>query len=266
MAAISASSGTRVSPSSPIEMNRPQQLLRHLDPGEDLVVLLGIAEHHGERKREVGDVRERAAAADHERGEDREHLALEQLCELLAFLGRCLVGGRCGSRARPAPGAGRARAAAEPLALRRPARGSPSAAPSRTSRRRSASVPASTWSWRLATRTMKNSSRFDSQIATNLTRSSSGTERILGELEDPVVEIEPGELAVEVEVRVLEVREGSVLDRRPRWARLELGRLRAVSVSGCMQGQATAATPVTRPPGAARDPACVAIGSRACRA
>ena len=39
-----------------------------------------------------------------------------------------------------------------------------------------ACVPASTWSWRLATRTMKNSSRFDSQIAANLARSSSGTD------------------------------------------------------------------------------------------
>ncbi len=37
-------------------------------------------------------------------------------------------------------------------------------------------VPDSIMSWRLATRTMNSSSMFDSQIAANLTRSSSGTE------------------------------------------------------------------------------------------
>ncbi len=37
------------------------------------------------------------------------------------------------------------------------------------------SIPASIWSCRPATRTMKNSSRFDEVIAQNFNRSSSGT-------------------------------------------------------------------------------------------
>ena len=56
-----------------------QELLRHLHPGEDLVVLLGIAQDHCQRERQVRDVGERPPAADHERGQDREHLPLEQV-------------------------------------------------------------------------------------------------------------------------------------------------------------------------------------------
>ena len=45
LAAIRSSSGTRVDPpSSPIGRKRPQELLRHLHPGEDLGVLLGVAQ------------------------------------------------------------------------------------------------------------------------------------------------------------------------------------------------------------------------------
>ena len=36
-------------------------------------------------------------------------------------------------------------------------------------------MPAATWSFRAATRTWKNSSRFDEKMAENFTRSSSGT-------------------------------------------------------------------------------------------
>ena len=50
---------------------------------------------------------------------------------------------------------------------------------------------------RSATRTMKNSSRFDAVIAANLTRSRSGTCRVGGLGEHPLVEGEPGQLAVD---------------------------------------------------------------------
>ena len=80
--------------------------------------------------------------------------------------------------------------------------------------------PASTWSCSPATRIMKNSSRFDVKIAANFTRSSSGTFGVLGELQHAVVEVQPGELAVEVERGVLEV------DGRARQRRRLLGRQR----------------------------------------
>ena len=55
---------------------------------------------------------------------------------------------------------------------------------------------------------MKNSSRLDETIARNFSRSSSGTVRVLGELQHPVVELHPRELAVEVEAGILEIRAG----------------------------------------------------------
>ena len=76
---------------------------------------------------------------------------------------------------------------------------------------RGVSMPASTWSCRPATRTMKNSSRLDAKIAENFSALEQRHAVVLGELEDALVEVEPGQLAVEVE---LGVRAG----RRPRLA------------------------------------------------
>ena len=45
----------------------PEQLLRHLHPGEHLGALVGIAERHGQAEREVRDVGERAPEADRQR-------------------------------------------------------------------------------------------------------------------------------------------------------------------------------------------------------
>ncbi len=52
--------------------------------------------------------------------------------------------------------------------------------------------------FRPATRTMKNSSRFDAKMARKFARSSTGKRRILGQLEHPLVERQPAELAIEV--------------------------------------------------------------------
>ena len=57
--------------------------------------------------------------------------------------------------------------------------------------------PDAAWSIRPATRTMKNSSRFEEKIAQNLTRSSSGSGLVRREREHALVEVEPRELAVE---------------------------------------------------------------------
>jgi hypothetical protein len=48
---------------------------------------------------------------------------------------------------------------------------------------------------------MKNSSRFELKMARNFTRSSRGDAGILGLFEDPAIELEPGELAID-ELRV----------------------------------------------------------------
>ena len=115
---------------------------------------------------------------DGQRREDGEDLAAEALLERLALLvadvlarddpdavlrerGQQLLAqaAACGAR----PGRGRARGS-----RRRP--------PSACGRPRPGRVsPASIWSSTPATRTMKNSSRFEVQIAVNFTRSISGT-------------------------------------------------------------------------------------------
>ena len=61
----------------------PQQLLRDLDAGEHLGLLLGVAEHDDQAEREVRDVGERPADAEDERRQRREDLAAEELVELL---------------------------------------------------------------------------------------------------------------------------------------------------------------------------------------
>ena len=62
-------------------------------------------------------------------------------------------------------------------------------------------IPASMRRLRPATRTMKNSSRLEAKIARNLARSSSGQGLVLGELQDAIVERQPGELAVGEAIR-----------------------------------------------------------------
>ena len=57
--------------------------------------------------------------------------------------------------------------------------------------------PAAARPARPATRTMKNSSRLAEKIARNLSRSSSGNRRVLGQGQHPGVEVEPRQLAVE---------------------------------------------------------------------
>ena len=54
-----------------------EQLLRHLDPGDDLGRALGVAQQDPEAEREVRDVGERPAEADHQRRQRREDLVVE---------------------------------------------------------------------------------------------------------------------------------------------------------------------------------------------
>ena len=59
-----------------------EQLLRHLDPGDDLVAALRVAKQDAEAEREVGYVGEGTAEADHQRRQGREHLLVEVLVDL----------------------------------------------------------------------------------------------------------------------------------------------------------------------------------------
>ncbi len=62
------------------------QQVGHFDPGEAALTGVGIAHHHRQVQRQVGDVRERVAGIDGQRGEHRENLVLELLDELLAVV------------------------------------------------------------------------------------------------------------------------------------------------------------------------------------
>ncbi len=59
--------------------HEPAEDRRHLDPGEVLLVGLGVAHQHGEVEREPGDVGERVRRVDGQRREHREDALLEQL-------------------------------------------------------------------------------------------------------------------------------------------------------------------------------------------
>ena len=87
VAAMTSSTGTNVRP-SPTGDEARQHLLRDLHAREHLGAVCRVAHEHGERQREVGDVRERPAEPDGERRQHREDLAPEALVELVALLRR----------------------------------------------------------------------------------------------------------------------------------------------------------------------------------
>ncbi len=59
---------------------------------------------------------------------------------------------------------------------------------------------------------MKNSSRFDPTMERNFTRSRRGVLESLSFVEDPVVEVQPGEFPVQITLRSQEV-EGTIVIR-----------------------------------------------------
>ncbi len=71
----------------------PQELLRDLDAGEDVAVLLGVAKDDEQAQREVRDVGEGPAHAEHQRRQRRKHLAAEERIELAPIVGRGLLVG-----------------------------------------------------------------------------------------------------------------------------------------------------------------------------
>ena len=212
------------------DRDEPVEALGHLHARESLLARLRVDREHAEREREPGDVRERLARARRRAasgpGRSRARSSASSLPQLLvgAVLDlRDLDPRRRERRAQLAPP--EARLARGQLARR--ARGSRRAPGSRSSPSTERTPrPASSSSSRPATRTMKNSSRCWAKIAANLTRSRSGSDVVLGDLEDARVVLEPRELAVE-EPR----RRGSVRSPRPdgtRAARSVSNRLRRV--------------------------------------
>ena len=73
------------------DLEQARQDLRHLDPGEDALAGLRIAQADGDRQAERRDVRERVARIDRERRQDREDLVVEPLSERVMVLGDLVV-------------------------------------------------------------------------------------------------------------------------------------------------------------------------------
>ena len=69
-----------------VDLEEAREHRRHLDAGEAAVLAVRIGDHRGDAEREVGDVRERVARVDGERGEHREDPLLVDLDEALLVL------------------------------------------------------------------------------------------------------------------------------------------------------------------------------------
>ena len=199
LAAIRSSSGTSVVPLAE-RQEAAEELLRHLDPREDVGVLLGVAKRDGEAQREVRDVRERPAEADHERGQSREHLALEEVRELLALLVGRLGDGQDPDAALLELGAHRLERGAHALALLE------HALRDRLDLRGDAhAVGALGLAPRLARVLEVRDAHHEELVQVRLPDRAEldALEQrdalVLGQLQDAVVELEPRELAVEVE-------------------------------------------------------------------
>jgi hypothetical protein len=157
--------------------HEPGQDARHLDPGEAVPGGAGVADGHGQRQRQVGDVGERVAGVDGQRRQHREDLALEVVAQEVQLL---VVRARHVGDADAGLGHGRHDLVQEHphLALDAGAdvlgdrlQGLAGVQPSEPR----VTMPASTWSRRPDTRTMKNSSRLVEKMARYFSRSSSGT-------------------------------------------------------------------------------------------
>ena len=184
-----------------------QELLRHLDPREHVGVLLGIAQRNREAQREVRDVGEGPAQADHERGQRGEHLALEEGRELLALFVGGLGDRQDANAALLELGPHRLERRARALALGKHPLGDlldlgGDAHPVR------ALGLAPGLPRVLEVRDAHHEELVEVRLPdrAELDPLEQRNVLVLGQLEDAVVELEPGELAVEVEGGVVERR------------------------------------------------------------
>ena len=153
------------------------QRRRHLDPGEALLVVLGVVHEDGQVERQVGDVGEGVGGVHAERGEDGEDPLVEDLVEVLAVVevevGPAAQDDAVGSDGRESgvdvagpPAGGPGTSTRSPI--------SSSCCPGVRPSGDSCVSPAATWSLSAATRTWKNSSRLDEKMAQNFSRSRRG--------------------------------------------------------------------------------------------
>ena len=68
------------------DRDEPRHVVGHLDPGEVRRPAVGVAHHHGEVQRQPADVGERVRRVDRQRGEHREDLVAEVLAQPLALV------------------------------------------------------------------------------------------------------------------------------------------------------------------------------------
>ncbi len=229
-----------------------QQLLRHLDPGGNLLVLLRVAEQDTPVEREVRDVREGTASPDHQRRECREDLAGEEVFHLLPLLRIRIIQGDdpdavLGEGRSDLLGEAAAEAVAEldrPLAIQLDYVG------------RRHCVGAAGIDLRLHLVVEAGHADHEELVEVVLVdrREVDALEqrdaRVLGELQDPVVEVEPGELAVEVEGWIGEVGFGAVRPhpfRRDRGAGVSRRSARLRALLGELVGHAPTLAVGTKP-------------------
>ena len=172
---------------------------RHLDAREAALAGARVAHRDRQRQRQVADVGEGVRGVDRERRQHREDLVHEPLPQLDAG---APGGPRSGRMRMPASASSVAMAVGErpewcawSCSTRARMRSSFSLAerPSGVGRE----WPAATCCLRPATRTWKNSSRLLAKMARKRTRSSSGLRSSSACVEDALVEVQPGELAVD---------------------------------------------------------------------
>ena len=161
------------------QMNPPRQLVRDLHPAEASLTRHRMAQRDAEGQAEVGDERERVRRIDRDRSQDRKHRLVEELVQPSALGDLEVVPAQQvkprlhrapGATPRRRPGAAR-RPAGAPAPRSPPVAGAACGPSGDTSRRLEA-----TCCFRPPIRFMKNSSRFEPKMETNLSRSRSGFE------------------------------------------------------------------------------------------
>ena len=190
-----------------------EQFLGHLDASQHLGRGLGVAQQHRQREREVGDVRERTSEADHQGRQGREDLVLEDPVQPLALgLAQFVQRGDADAF----DGQGRAQVPVEALSQ------------SAVELQRAASDRLDL----LLGREAVGAAGVDAGVdlvpepghahheefvevrcidGTELDPLEQRDRLVFGQLEDPLVEVEPGELAVEIQGLVFQVRHGGIL-------------------------------------------------------
>ena len=172
----------------------------HLDPCEALLARLGVAHDDTEAEREAGDVRERLAGADRERGQHRDRSAARRCARARRAL-RQSRPRRCRPAFRSAASAGQScsrqsRACSAVSSSTRARISSSVCCDVRPSRERTA-TPETTWSEQAGDAHHEELVQVVREDAAELDALEQRLVRVRGQLEDAGVEIEPGKLSIQ---------------------------------------------------------------------